>query len=182
MDCTDWEDEEMQDFENECNIMELLQGGPNIIGLYDVFRTETEVAIAMPLYTGGEMMDELQHTNDGFDENTARRVFQMILNGVEYIHKMGVVHRDLKPENIFVDGDKYVIADFGMSIILAQTTAKERNIGYFGSPGYLSPEMLIGWGNKGKTDYDMQTDMWSLGVVLFMMLSNSSPFSQAFPV
>lgn len=104
-------------------------------------------------------------------------IFQQIVGGIEYIHKLNIVHRDLKPENLLIDYDRTVrIVDFGLSNTyrkgIKYTTQDERLKTACGSPCYAAPEMI-----EGKNRYEaIMVDIWSCGVILYAMLCGCLPF------
>ena len=103
-------------------------------------------------------------------EQEACKIFQQIIGGIEYIHKLNIVHRDLKPENLLIDYDKTIrIVDFGLS----NTYRKDERLKTAcGSPCYAAPEMI-----EGKNRYEaIMVDIWSCGVILYAMLCGCLPF------
>lgn len=104
-------------------------------------------------------------------ESSAKFYFAEILLGLEYIHSKGIVYRDLKPENVLLDIDGHIkLADFGLSKHLSSISDLTNS--FCGSPEYMSPEMLIGQGHGFAVDY------YSLGAILFEMLTGLPPFYQ----
>ena len=96
-------------------------------------------------------------------------MYQQIISGIEYIHKLGVVHRDLKPENLLLDHNNCIkIVDFGLSNLYNQG---ERLKTACGSPCYAAPEMIA-----GKKYGGTQIDTWSCGIILFALVSGYLPF------
>lgn len=103
------------------------------------------------------------------NESQAKFYFAEILLGLEYIHSKGIVYRDLKPENVLLDIDGHLkLADFGLSKILPSIASLTNS--FCGSPEYMSPEMLLGYGHGFAVDY------YSLGAILFEMLTGLPPF------
>ncbi|KAI5101882.1 calcium/calmodulin-dependent protein kinase type IV-like, partial [Silurus meridionalis] len=143
---------------------------PNIIRLKEIFETETEISLILELVTGGELFDRIVERGY-YSERDAAHVIKQILEAVAYLHENGVVHRDLKPENLLyadlsIDAP-LKIADFGLSkIIDEQVTMKT----VCGTPGYCAPEIL-----RGNT-YGPEVDMWSVGVILYILLCGFEPF------
>uniref|UniRef100_A0A8C9XTB5 Calcium/calmodulin-dependent protein kinase type IV n=1 Tax=Sander lucioperca TaxID=283035 RepID=A0A8C9XTB5_SANLU len=143
---------------------------PNIIQLKEIFETDTDIALVLELVTGGELFDRIVERGY-YSERDAAHVIKQILEAVAYLHDNGVVHRDLKPENLlYADlslDAPLKIADFGLSkIIDDQVTMKT----VCGTPGYCAPEILRG------NAYGPEVDMWSVGVILYILLCGFEPF------
>ena len=122
----------------------------------------------MDLCAGGELY-YLLHLKGRLNEQAAKFYFAEILLGLEHIHKKGIVYRDLKPENVLLDIDGHIkLADFGLSKVLPSHASVTNS--FCGSPEYMSPEMLNGTGHGFSIDY------YSLGAILFEMLTGLPPF------
>jgi len=122
----------------------------------------------MDLCAGGELF-YLLHLRGKMSEKQAKFYFSEILLGLEYIHSKGIVYRDLKPENVLLDIDGHLkLADFGLSKYLPSMDSLTNS--FCGSPEYMSPEMLMGYGHGFAIDY------YSLGAILFEMLTGLPPF------
>uniref|UniRef100_A0A3B5LEY6 Protein kinase domain-containing protein n=1 Tax=Xiphophorus couchianus TaxID=32473 RepID=A0A3B5LEY6_9TELE len=140
------------------------------IQLKEIFETDTDIALVLELVTGGELFDRIVERGY-YSERDAAHVIKQILEAVAYLHGNGVVHRDLKPENLlYADlslDAPLKIADFGLSkIIDDQVTMKT----VCGTPGYCAPEILRG------NAYGPEVDMWSVGVILYILLCGFEPF------
>lgn len=144
----------------------------NIIQLMEVFETVERVYMVMELATGGELFDRII-ARGSFTERDATRVLQMVLDGVKYLHTLGITHRDLKPENLLYyhpgADSKIIITDFGLASsrkkgdeCLMKTTC--------GTPEYIAPEILV------RKPYTNAVDMWALGVISYILLSGTMPF------
>lgn len=144
----------------------------NIIQLMEVFETAERVYMVMELATGGELFDRII-ARGSFTERDATRVLQMVLDGVKYLHTLGITHRDLKPENLLYyhpgADSKIIITDFGLASsrkkgdeCLMKTTC--------GTPEYIAPEILV------RKPYTNAVDMWALGVISYILLSGTMPF------
>lgn len=119
-------------------------------------------------YAGGELFDYIV-TNGKMRESEARRFFQQIICAVEYCHRHKIVHRDLKPENLLLDDDLNVkIADFGLSNIMTDGNFLKTSCG---SPNYAAPEVI-----NGKLYAGPEVDVWSCGVILYVLLVGRLPF------
>jgi len=155
---------------NEIDVMRRMDH-PNIIKLYDVYETANELYIVMEAMMGGELFDRIKEQPDGnYSEADAASVLRQIAEGLKYMHEHKIAHCDLKPDNfLFKDNSKDAalkIIDFGMS-----KWVKRRK--YFkslrGTPYYIAPEVIQG-------RYTEHCDMWSVGVVMFVMLFGYPPF------
>lgn len=141
---------------------------PNIIRVYEIYKDDKRYYIVTELWTGGELFDEIAK-KESFSEKDAARILTQILEAISYCHAKEIVHRDLKPENILldtIDSKTIKVIDFGTS------TKKNTKIKFkqpFGTAYYMAPEVL-----KGK--YDEKCDVWSIGVILYVLLSGKPPF------
>ncbi|MED6119912.1 hypothetical protein PIB30_016121 [Stylosanthes scabra] len=151
-------------------IVENVSPHPNVVDLYDVYEDSNGVHLVLELCSGGELFDRIV-AQDRYSETEAATVVRQIAAGLEAIHKANIVHRDLKPENcLFLDKRKdspLKIMDFGLSSVEEFT---DPVVGLFGSIDYVSPEAL----SQGKIT--AKSDMWSLGVILYILLSGYPPF------
>lgn len=133
----------------------------------EVLKSTNHIYIVMELITGGELFDKIVAAKK-FDEEVARRYFRQLIEGIAYCHQNHIAHRDLKPENLLLDvNDNLKISDFGLSGI-ANTNSMLSTI--CGTPHYVAPEVLTGK-YEGK-----KADIWSCGIILFVMLSGCHPF------
>ncbi|KAF9904011.1 hypothetical protein EC991_003157 [Linnemannia zychae] len=141
---------------------------PNIVDVKTVMEDDYRILIVMENLTGGELFDYISNKGS-LDEKEARRIFQQIVLAIHYCHENNVVHRDLKPENILLDSDRNVrVADFGFG----NNWHKDRHLTtYCGSPFYAAPEMVSGTPYIGP-----ETDVWSLGVILYVLVCGRLPF------
>ncbi|KAK3941224.1 kinase-like domain-containing protein [Diplogelasinospora grovesii] len=152
--------------EREIEYLQLLRH-PHIIKLYTVIKTPAEIIMVLE-YAGGELFDYIV-SNGKMDENKARRFFQQMLCAVEYCHRHKIVHRDLKPENLLLDENLNVkIADFGLSNIMTDGNFLKTSCG---SPNYAAPEVI-----GGKLYAGPEVDVWSCGVILYVLLVGRLPF------
>ncbi|KAF8899460.1 CAMK/CAMKL/AMPK protein kinase [Infundibulicybe gibba] len=140
---------------------------PHIIKLYEVISTPTDIIFVLE-YAGGELFNYIV-ANGRMPEPRARRFFQQIISGIEYSHRLKIVHRDLKPENVLLDDDLNVkIADFGLSNEISDGDFLTTSCG---SPNYAAPEVIRGGVYAGP-----EIDVWSSGVILYVMLCGRLPF------
>ncbi|KAI9193352.1 serine/threonine-protein kinase MARK1-like protein [Polychytrium aggregatum] len=151
----------------EVRIMKLLNH-PHIVRLYEVIDTPKELYLIMEYAAGGEIFDYLV-AHGRMKEKEARRHFRQIISAIEYCHNLHVIHRDLKAENLLLDENMNVkIADFGFS---NQFSPGQRLNTWCGSPPYAAPELF-----QGKEYSGPEVDIWSLGVVLYVLVCGSLPF------
>ncbi|XP_019740271.1 serine/threonine-protein kinase SIK1 [Hippocampus comes] len=151
----------------EVQIMKLLNH-PHIIKLYQVMETKDMLYIVTEYAKNGEMFDHLT-SNGRMSETEARKKFWQILTAVDYCHRHHIVHRDLKTENLLLDANMNIkLADFGFGNFY---NAGEPLSTWCGSPPYAAPEVF-----EGKEYEGPQLDIWSLGVVLYVLVCGSLPF------
>jgi serine/threonine protein kinase len=158
-------------FKNEASMLSQLHH-PNIVQLYDYVEMEQGVFLVME-YAEGQPLDEyIEKVTGPIPEDKAIPMFSKILDGVAYAHKKNVVHRDIKPSNIIVSPEgKVKILDFGIAKIIGDSNHKLTKTGTkLGTVLYMSPEQV-----KGQT-LDLRTDIYSLGITLFEMLTGRCPF------
>ena len=140
---------------------------PYGVSSYEVISTPTDIIIVLE-YAGGELFNYIV-ANGRMEEPQARRFFQQIISGIEYSHHLKIVHRDLKPENVLLDDDLNVkIADFGLSNEIKDGDFLKTSCG---SPNYAAPEVIRGGLYTGP-----EIDVWSCGVILYVMLCGRLPF------
>ncbi|KAI5860297.1 Pkinase-domain-containing protein [Durotheca rogersii] len=152
--------------EREIEYLQLLRH-PHIIKLYTVIKTPAEIIMVLE-YAGGELFDYIVK-HGRLPESQARQFFQQMICAVEYCHRHKVVHRDLKPENLLLDDNLNVkIADFGLSNIMTDGNFLKTSCG---SPNYAAPEVI-----SGKLYAGPEVDVWSCGVILYVLLVGRLPF------
>jgi len=162
--------EDMNDITREIEIMQAVGHHPNIICLFEVFDEKKTVNLVMELVTGGELFDMIVKRGN-YTEKDAANTIVTLCDALGFLHSKNVVHRDLKPENILIESensDKIKIADFGLARTCGGGEVMKTACG---TPGYVAPEILK---NKG---YDSPAvDMWSVGVILYILLCGFPPF------
>lgn len=157
---------------HEIAVLELAQDNPWVINLHEVYETPSEMILVLEYAAGGEIFDQcVADREEAFKEKDVQRLMRQILEGVRFLHAHDVVHLDLKPQNILLTSESPLgdikIVDFGLSRIM-KNSEELREI--MGTPEYVAPEIL---------SYDpisMATDMWSIGVLTYVMLTGISPF------
>ncbi|CAH9105568.1 unnamed protein product [Cuscuta epithymum] len=160
---------DIDDVKREVQIMKLLPRHPNIVSLKDTYEDDHAVHLVMELCEGGELFDRIV-ARGHYTERAAAVVTHTIVEVIQMCHKNGVMHRDLKPENFLFANKKETAAlkaiDFGLSVTFKPgETFKE----IVGSPYYMAPEVL-------KRNYGPEVDVWSAGVILYILLCGVPPF------
>uniref|UniRef100_A0A671N960 non-specific serine/threonine protein kinase n=1 Tax=Sinocyclocheilus anshuiensis TaxID=1608454 RepID=A0A671N960_9TELE len=159
-----------EEIEREVDILQELQH-PNIITLHDVYENRTDVVLILELVSGGELFDFLAQ-KESLSEEEATEFIKQILNGVQYLHSKKIAHFDLKPENIMLlDNNVHLprikLIDFGLAHRI-KDGVEFKNI--FGTPEFVAPE-IVNYEPLG-----LEADMWSIGVITYILLSGASPF------
>jgi len=164
-----------EDLRNEVRLMwsANLIKHPNIIKVYSVFEDIKNLHIVMEHCSGGELFDRLEDAGVGsknFDEEKACKIMRQLFVSVHQLHKIGIAHCDLKPENfIFESQEQYStikLIDFGMAKVVRWRQYHTR---VRGTPYYIAPEVLKG-------HYNESCDIWSLGVIMFIIIFGFPPF------
>ncbi|XP_022170002.1 serine/threonine-protein kinase MARK2-like isoform X4 [Myzus persicae] len=157
----------LQKLFREVRIMKMLDH-PNIVKLLQVIETEKTLYLVMEYASGGEVFDYLV-LHGRMREKEARAKFRQIVSAVQYCHQKRIIHRDLKAENLLLDSEMNIkIADFGFS---NEFTPGGKLYTFCGSPPYAAPELF-----QGKRYDGPEVDVWSLGVILYTLVSGSLPF------
>lgn len=159
-----------EEIEREVNILREIQHS-NIITLHDIFENKTDVILILELVSGGELFDFLAE-KESLSEEEATQFLKQILDGVQYLHSKRIAHFDLKPENIMlldknVPNPRIKLIDFG---IAHQIKAGNEFKNIFGTPEFVAPE-IVNYEPLG-----LEADMWSIGVITYILLSGASPF------
>jgi len=157
--------DELQLLTREISIMQKLRHR-SIIQLIDIFETPSELFLVLELVSGGELFDQIVERGN-YSEHDAANLIRQVLEGIDYMHRHGVVHRDLKPENLLCASANVIkIADFGLSKDIESGNLQTS----CGTPSYVAPEVLLGG------QYDNEVDIWSIGVITYVLLCGFTPF------
>lgn len=171
------DEENLEALETEIAILRQLNH-PHIVSLKEVVTTPSDTYIVMELLGGGELFNRI--VDDGpFPEPKAASLFAQILFAMEHLHEQNIVHRDIKPENILYiekGGLDIKLIDFGYAGLWAPD---KQLTGLCGTPDYVAPEVLTWYDDDDEkgTPYGKGSDLWSMGVLLYVILSGCSPFS-----
>ena len=164
------ESKEDEEIKNEINVLRTLDH-PNVLKIFEFFSGKDSYSIVTEFCPGGDLFQEIVD-NGPFREKYCSFVIYQILSAINHCHKMNIIHRDLKPENVLiVDKDKndfprVKICDFGTSKIFEKGSTQRKAVG---SPYYTAPEVL-------QKNYNEKCDIWSCGVILYILLSARPPF------
>jgi serine/threonine protein kinase len=159
-----------EQLKREIAIMKLLKHD-HVVQMREVLQSSTKIYIVLELITGGELFDRIVKVKR-FSEDIARKFLQQLVDGIWYCHTQGISHRDLKPENLLLDGDDNLkISDFGLSALSNTGGGEKMLMTTCGTPNYVAPEVLQEKGYSGA-----MADVWSCGVILYVMLAGYLPF------
>lgn len=161
--------EEKQLIVNEVFYLKLLDH-PNVLKVYEAYQDPLYVHLVMEMYTAGDLFDQIILLGS-FSEKKASQIVEQLLETINYAQKRNLVHRDIKPSNILLDvlPDGSLVSklvNWGSAISLQQGDLLQRQIG---TPLFMAPEMI-------RKRYDMRCDIWSIGVIMYILLSGKSPF------
>ncbi|KAL2479048.1 CBL-interacting serine/threonine-protein kinase 25 [Forsythia ovata] len=161
-------EEMMEQITREISIMRLVRH-PNVIELKEVMATKQKIFFIMEYVKGGELFAKV--AKGKLKEDVARKYFQQLLSAVDFCHSRGVSHRDLKPENLLLDENENLkVSDFGLSALPEQLRNGLLHT-QCGTPAYVAPEVLRKKGYDGA-----KADIWSCGVILYVLLAGFLPF------
>ena len=163
-------EEDEKEIINEINILKIMDH-PNILKIFEFYSSKESYSIITEYCSGGELFQEITE-NGPFNERYSAYVMYQILSSINYCHNMNIIHRDLKPENILiVDRNKnnfprIKVCDFGTSKMVEKGAVQKKLVG---SSYYIAPEVI-------KKNYNEKCDIWSCGVILYILLSGRPPF------
>ncbi|KAJ9171564.1 hypothetical protein P3X46_014917 [Hevea brasiliensis] len=163
----------VEQLKREISTMKLIKH-PNVIKIYEVMASKSKIYIVLEFVDGGELFDKIA-SRGRLKEDEARRYFQQLINAVDYCHSRGVSHRDLKPENLLLDSYGVLkVSDFGLSAVLSKQVQGDGLLHTAcGTPNYVAPEVLKDKGYDGTG-----SDVWSCGVILFVLMAGYLPFDE----
>jgi serine/threonine protein kinase len=155
----------------EINTMKRLQDGCHIIRLLDVFREPDRTLMIMEEAKGGDLLERI-YEKEVFSESDARRISRLLLEAIHFCHKKKIAHRDVKPENILLTSKQsdtdIKLADFGCAKLITSPNCLRT---FCGSFQYTAPELYT-----NENGYGEQCDLWSVGVVIYILLGGYAPF------
>uniref|UniRef100_A0A8C5G6K0 Ribosomal protein S6 kinase n=1 Tax=Gouania willdenowi TaxID=441366 RepID=A0A8C5G6K0_GOUWI len=155
----------------ERQVLEHIRQSPFLVTLHYAFQTQSKLHLILDYVSGGEMFTHL-YQRDHFPEEAVRIYIGEIILALEHLHKLGIVYRDIKLENILLDSDGHVVlTDFGLSKEFLEKE-KERTYSFCGTIEYMAPEII-----RGKSGHGKSVDWWSLGILMFELLTGASPFT-----
>ncbi|KAL7224232.1 hypothetical protein ACSBR1_025655 [Camellia fascicularis] len=159
----------IEQVKREISVMKMVKH-PNIVELHEVMANKSKIYFAMELVRGGELFSKI--AKGRLREDVARHYFQQLISAVDFCHSRGVYHRDLKPENLLLDHDGNLkVTDFGLSAFAEHLRQDGLLHTSCGTPAYVAPEVI------GKKGYDgAKADIWSCGVILYVLLAGFLPF------
>ncbi|CAH3043153.1 unnamed protein product [Pocillopora meandrina] len=157
----------------ERQVLEAVRRCPFLVTLHWAFQTESKLHLIMDYVNGGELFTHL-YQREKFTEDEVRIYIGEIIIAIEHLHRLGIIYRDIKLENILLDSDGHVvITDFGLSKEFSAPNSGERAYSFCGTIEYMAPEVVKG-GSRG---HDKAVDWWSLGVLMYELLTGASPFT-----
>ncbi|KAI3869259.1 hypothetical protein MKX03_021287 [Papaver bracteatum] len=159
----------MDQIKREICVMKMVKH-PNIVELDEVLASKSKIYFAMEFVRGGELFNKI--AKGRLKEDAARSYFQQLISAIDFCHSRGVYHRDLKPENLLLDDQGNLkITDFGLSAFTEHLKQDGLLHTTCGTPAYVAPEVI------GKKGYDgAKADLWSCGVILYVLLAGFLPF------
>ncbi|XP_055495841.1 ribosomal protein S6 kinase alpha-5-like [Leucoraja erinacea] len=156
----------------ERQVLEHIRQSPFLVTLHYAFQTDTKLHLILDYVNGGELFTHL-YQREHFTEEEVQIYTGEIVLALEHLHKLGIIYRDIKLENILLDGDGHIVlTDFGLSKEFV-TDEDEKTYSFCGTIEYMAPEIIQG----GRNGHDKAVDWWSLGVLMYELLTGASPFT-----
>uniref|UniRef100_K7FNE5 Ribosomal protein S6 kinase n=1 Tax=Pelodiscus sinensis TaxID=13735 RepID=K7FNE5_PELSI len=156
----------------ERQVLEHIRQSPFLVTLHYAFQTDKKLHLILDYINGGELFTHLSQ-RERFTENEVQIYIGEIVLALEHLHKLGIIYRDIKLENILLDFNGHVVlTDFGLSKEFL-TDENERAYSFCGTIEYMAPDIVRG----GDTGHDKAVDWWSLGVLMYELLTGASPFT-----
>ncbi|KAJ1555018.1 hypothetical protein HK405_003434 [Cladochytrium tenue] len=173
-----FERNQIDELRREIQIMSLSKH-PNLLPVYGSFVTDSKLYIVFPFLSAGSCLDIMKTAyQNGLDEPCIATILKQTLQGLDYLHKNGLIHRDVKAGNLLMDDDGLVqLADFGVSSSLMET-GERRGVRktFVGTPCWMAPEVME------QTGYDHRADIWSFGITCLELATGHAPFSKFPPL
>ncbi|KAL2508720.1 Phosphoenolpyruvate carboxylase kinase 2 [Forsythia ovata] len=155
--------------EKEPKILQLLSGCPSIVRLYRFYEDDDSLHMVIDLCNGGNLFDRMS-SGTSFSEAEAALMLKQLTVAISYCHRLGIAHRDVKPDNILFDSQgRLKLADFGSADWFGVSEDGTMR-GVVGTPYYVAPEVVMGG------EYNEKVDVWSAGVILYIMFAGAPPF------
>lgn len=159
----------MDQIKREISVMRLVKH-PNIVQLFEVMASKSKIYFVLEYVKGGELFNKV--LKGRIKENVARKYFQQLIGAIDFCHSRGVYHRDLKPENLLLDDNGNLkVSDFGLSAFAESKKQDGLLHTTCGTPAYVAPEVISRKGYDGA-----KADIWSCGVILFVLMAGYLPF------
>ncbi|KAI3799568.1 hypothetical protein L1987_34867 [Smallanthus sonchifolius] len=156
--------------QKEPKILHILGGNPNIVQIHRLYEEENYVHMIIDLCDSPDLFDVITARAGVFSESEAASIFSPLISSIGYCHRLGIAHRDIKPDNILFDfRGTLKLADFGSAEWFGMNE-RGTMTGVVGTPYYVAPEVLSG------REYNEKVDVWSAGVILYIMLAGVPPF------
>jgi len=170
---------ELEMFTNEVHILAALRH-PNVVKLQETYETDAHYILCMDKIRGGELFDKIVKIKH-YSESDASRVLVQVAHALSFLKKHFIVHRDLKPENLLLSEDSLdanvLLADFGLAAKIKEGDLLSNPVG---TPQYIAPEVIEcvyeDESEEVKKGYGIEVDMWSLGVIAYILLCGFPPF------
>ncbi|XP_078427881.1 phosphoenolpyruvate carboxylase kinase 1-like [Wolffia australiana] len=159
---------ERECLETESKLHQAVAGHPNVVGIHGVYEDDESLSLVLDFCAGADLFERIAARGGPFLEEEARAVLRPLMEAIAHCHRRGVCHRDVKPDNVlFDDWGRLKLADFGSAAWFGDGRPLR---GVVGTPYYVAPEVLSG------RDYGEKVDVWSAGVILYVLLAGIPPF------